>query len=81
MNTVFEEIQMLKRLIEDNRQTLYSLQTHCTPNVETLIREKKLIVKSLELYLDVLEKTVNARSRSNTVVSMETRIHDSREKN
>ena len=83
MSTVFDEINATKRLIQDTREVLYSLQeTHkqygeTSPggkDLMTLIRDKQIIIKGLEMYQTMLEATVNARSRSSSRITMETVI-------
>lgn len=80
MSTVFDEIQATKRLLEDNRQTVYSLEERGYPSADPILHDRRILVKSLELYLNVLEKTVNAQSRRSSVITMETVISDGREK-
>ena len=63
MSTIFDELRATQRLIEDNRKTLYSLQERGYPESENIVHDKQIVIKGLELYLDSLEGTINARSR------------------
>jgi hypothetical protein len=77
--TIFDEIEATKRLIADNRETIYMLNEAWKVGNDELIRDREIIVKGLELYLGALEHTVNAQSRRTSVVTMDAVISNPRE--
>lgn len=72
MATIFDEIEATKRLIRDTRdmmhclgvtQRVYGEKIPDSVQIDSLLRDKQIIVKGLELYLDALESTVSAHDR------------------
>lgn len=72
--SVFDEMNDVKRLIEDNRAVAYRLQDDLRDipedrvgeirRLEELIRDKEIVVNALEIRLAVLEQTLQARLRT-----------------
>ena len=72
--SMFDEIQDTKRLLNDQRESLYSLQKYYSPEVDKIIHDREIMIKGLESYLNVLEHTVGCVSRNGRLITMETRI-------
>ena len=71
--TIFDELKDIQRLIDEKRKLIYMLGDTVgdlsgkeLERVERLIHDHEITIKALELYFDVLEKTIQAQVRKAT---------------